>query len=74
MMSDFLRAKIMRKHKKDLSLVQIALEQDKSVTVDSLMSRWGWCRTRAHSMLSTAFLLGAIKAVPSADTVNELNR
>ncbi len=64
MLSDYNRLKLLRKHKKDLSLVQIALEQDKAVTVDSLMSRWGWCRTRAHNMLSTAFLLGAIKAVP----------
>ncbi len=64
MLSDYNRLKLLRKHKKDLSMVQIALEQDKSVTVDSLMSRWGWCRTRAHNMLSTAFLLGAIKAVP----------
>jgi len=66
MLSEYNRHKLLRKHKKDLALVQIALEQDKSVTVDSLMSRWGWCRTRAYNMLSTAFLLGAIKAVPQS--------
>jgi hypothetical protein len=64
-MSVYLRTRLAHKHRKDLAALQLALEAG-PVTMESLMEKYGWCRTRAHNMLSTAFLLGAIKAVPQS--------
>lgn len=60
MMSDFLRAKIMRKNKADFRALNKMLEDKEPITIKGLQEKFGFSPTRAATAIQNAHLCGIL--------------
>jgi predicted transcriptional regulator len=60
MMSDYLRAKIMRKNKADFRALNQMLEEKKPITILALQEKFGFSPSRAATAIQNAHLCGIL--------------
>lgn len=60
-MSLALAKEIHHKHRKAIRVVQDHIKGGKQVTIEELMSTYGWCRTKAHSTIQVMCLLDILE-------------
>lgn len=64
MMSLALATELHHKHRKAIRIVQDHIAKEGQVTIDGLMSAYGWSRSKAFSTLQAMSLLDILKPLP----------
>lgn len=64
MMSLALATELHHKHRKAVRIVQDHIKTEGQVTIDGLMSTYGWSRSKAFSTLQAMSLLDILKPLP----------
>lgn len=60
MMSDYAKEKMFHRYRKEIRLVKETMKDGSPITLDVLMEKHGWCRTKAWSTLQAMWMLGVL--------------
>ena len=66
MMSDFLRTKIIRKHKADFRAIEALSKMGSPISIETLKDKFAFSPSRAASAIQNAYLCGVLSPDPKS--------